>query len=158
MAEWYTVERVAPGMRSTTSVIGYPFAFVPVSVYGDPDRRLRCYPEVKPAGIPSEFDAFYELRWCPQGSDDEVDATGWYLTGVGHHLLWCGEVIEDAVDAAQEHIAWDGSDPYNLTPLPLNEVYPMLIPVITDEWFYEDLWCGVFTQKRRYPTKPGRRH
>jgi hypothetical protein len=157
VAEWYSVTRKLRDGTSSFSVIGYPFSFMRHSPHGDPDEVLRYFP-----GYQAEEQN--EIRWKQTTGadgleyydlvlkrfvreDEEVFEPGWYLSGIGHHLMWCAVSLEDAVDAAQEHIACDGQDPMSMTRLPFNPDRPYAIPEPESVWQDDSLWFGYFTGK-----------
>jgi hypothetical protein len=149
------ITRKIPGGEASFSAIGQPWAFVPSSPVGDPDRRLRAYTYVNLSSYtPAEQDEFYELHLKQAGAGDEVFETGWYLSGVGHHLLWCAAQLADAVDVAQEHIAWDGQDPLNL-PIPMPDEYrPHALHVPEYVWRGDPVWMA-FEERRPFPRDRG---
>lgn len=132
-------------MTATFSVIGHPFPFTwATAQYGSNEKVLRVFCE-----SPDERDGQrYELFYRKRDDVEELYEDGWYLTGVGHHLVWCAATVEDAVDAAQEHILWDGQDPHSL-PMegPRNEHRPHAMRVADSEWLDDDIWFGMFSGK-----------
>lgn len=162
VAEWRTVTYNGGITSSTFSVIGFPFVFMWASPYGGPESFLRCFPGVVEEHqsrvrcdqhlYPEDVDdAYYDLAFKRVDEHDEVFEDGWYLSGVGHHLLWCGAVLEKAVDEAQEHIAWDGSDPLSLpVRIPthsdgtVSHRIPFLDPSV---WEDDSMWFGAYTRK-----------
>lgn len=148
VAEWYTVRRPIRGGVSTFSAIGYPFTFVRVSPHGDPDEVLRCWPEVNLAEAAPDEEAFdsYDLVFRRRQPDEEIDEDGWYLTGIGQHLMWCSDTLEEAVDVAQEHIVWDsrGMSPEQPVGSRIPE-RPHALRVPDSEWQDDSIWFGMFT-------------
>lgn len=163
MADWYQITRHFNRGKTSFGVIGSPFQFIPHSVHGDPNRVLRCHPglDLSREIPPLDSDNHYDLTLQNHVDESiEVFEPGWYLSGVGHHLLWCAATLEEAVDAAQEHIAWDGGDPTNLPlpgpvmvsfgggdeePLAISHRITYLDPSV---WEDDDLWFGMFTGKK----------
>ena len=154
-------------IRSTTTyrVIGYPFAFVWATLPNAPDAYLRCYPDVLDEkldeirhqhflGRLDSVPQHYDLHFKRTGEDDEIFEDGWYLSGIGHHLLWCGADVADAADAAQEHIAWDGRDPHGLDPRPpLHEDRPHALVLPDSVWEDEALWPAYFLGRKHAAKK-----
>lgn len=124
MAKWYRVtlrSRVWVDSTVTFGAIGWPYSFTSAPLEKEcwTEWVYRCFE--KPEGnekVSTLAYLPYELRERKRDEGEEVFEDGWYLSGVGHHELWCGSTLEEAVDAAQEHIAWDGSDPTTLSPTP----------------------------------------
>lgn len=138
-------------MVGTFSAIGLPFSFAWSSPHGDPEKRLRCYPKSRPEDYTeaeSHHDNFYELVWCTRLDEEDVFEDGWYLSGVGHHLEWCGAVLDEAVDCAQEHIIWDGSNASDFRMEPVNEERPHAYPVQDHVWQDDPVWVA-FAQRGR---------
>lgn len=134
----------------TFGAIGHPYAFTSASPQVDAEagsvyRVYRCFEKPKGNETMSTL-AFlpYELRERRADDLDELDEDGWYLSGVGHHDLWCATTLEEAVDAAQEHIAWDGRDPTSMrmSPPPTNsDGSPShRLPDSMAQWLEDDLW------------------
>lgn len=168
MAEWYRVRLGDKKSSVTFGAIGYPFSFT--SAPEDWDKEWEwaycCFeaPEERTATMRSLVYLPYRLRERKRSdalAEDEdgwqlqevVEEDGWYLSGVGHHELWCGSTIEEAVDAAQEYIAWDGSDPLNL-PMESGErteegrlIHRMPAQPLS-VWHDDTLWFGAFSGKR----------
>lgn len=151
MAEWFTVRRPIRGGVSTFSAIGYPFTFVQVSPVGDLDLVLRCWPDVNLAEQAPDEEAFdsYDLVFRRVQPDEEIDEDGWYLSGLGHHLMWCAATLKEAVDVAQEHIVWDGKggcpEVYRESQ---NPDRPHALTVPDSEWQDDRIWFGMFTGRR----------
>lgn len=158
MAEWFTVRRKFSGGETTFSAIGYPFAFTWHSAWGSGRKSLRCFPDHSPeVKEPEGSEDFYDLTLYKVGEEDEVFEDGWYLSGIGHHLLWCGKDIPEAVDAAQEHIAWDGRNPHDMPLLPVKENFAHAIPIPDYVWKDDPYWQVFFGERKTGRANPSRK-
>lgn len=138
-------------MTSTFSAIGHPFSFTwAIGEYDSDVKFLRQFIDDNQA---RPLDVLYEIHWRRRDDALELFEDGWYLTGVGHHELWCAATMEDAVDAAQEHILRDGSDPLNL-PMESGErtedghLIHRMPALPLSVWHDDGLWFGMFSGKR----------
>lgn len=127
------------GSAASFAAIGYPFTFTWVWDEAARERTLRPFEDPRGRGTVNGLTYLPYVLRQPR-PDDQLD-DGWYLYGVGHHELWCGLPVEDAVDAAQEHIAGDGSDPTNLPPvLDIEDNRSHKLLVRSDLWEDPEFW------------------
>jgi hypothetical protein len=121
MTDWVAVMLKSRLSTSTFSAIGHPFAFT-WRWTEEEGRFLQCFENPAPRCTMAKIPWLgYTLHERKRDDKEELFEDGWYLSGIGHHELWCGTTLPEAVTAAQEHIAWDGSDPTRVLVPPMKD-------------------------------------